>query len=276
VEKVVAVLKYQRGGALKKNNSLLFTIKLSFIVCVIVFWAVLCPSHPGFTATGGWRTQQANKDIPVVETPPIPGVPYGKDANALAEDKPLPPEIKEIDEAIKKDAEVLQRSLYRGTVSSGSQEDKGMAGSGGAGTGVVSQSLGVQGTVGISAEGQKDAGSMPPSLGGQGPAASPTPASTQFSSDDVGKDAGKSDVGKTAGGSAGDKTSNIKKADTAQGKGGGKPSSRINESGPSGVATSQEMGLPHKSQNFLWKAVIILAVITVLVIVGKRYVFGGR
>lgn len=88
-------------------------------------------------AQGGWRTQQGPEKELYVETPPIPGVPYGKSPQ---EEVNLPPEIKEIDEKIKKDAQQLIAPLRSAT--QGSQESQ--AGSGDTGRGQLPQQAGSQ------------------------------------------------------------------------------------------------------------------------------------
>ncbi|MFN3534791.1 MAG: hypothetical protein ACK4WB_05315, partial [Desulfatiglandales bacterium] len=57
---------------------------------------------------GGWRTQQGAKQEFYVETPPVPGIPYGKGSQEQSHN--LPPEIKEIDERIKRDVEEIIRA----------------------------------------------------------------------------------------------------------------------------------------------------------------------
>lgn len=88
-------------------------------------------------AQGGWRTQQTTDKELYVETPPIPGVPYGKSPQ---EEVNLPPELKEIDEKIKKDAQQLIAPLRSAT--QGAQESQ--PGTGDTGRGQLPQQAGSQ------------------------------------------------------------------------------------------------------------------------------------
>ncbi len=79
-------------------------VSVLFFIC----WQDLYLPPSLEAAQGGWRTQQGAKQEFYVETPPVPGIPYGK-GNQEQRDN-LPPEIKEIDERIKRDAEEIIRA----------------------------------------------------------------------------------------------------------------------------------------------------------------------
>ncbi len=84
---------------------------MALLVGALITWPLLITQANG--TTGGWRAQQAQKAEEFkIETPPVPGVPYGGEVKPSQE---LPPEIKEIDEKIRKDAEVLIKATQPST-----------------------------------------------------------------------------------------------------------------------------------------------------------------
>lgn len=119
-------------------------------LAILLVTEVIC-----FGAQGGWRTQQTTDKELYVETPPIPGVPYGKSPQ---EDVNLPPELKEIDEKIKKDAQQLIAPLRSAT--QGTQESQ--FGSGDTGRGQLPQQAGSQ----VPGIGQAQTSGTDPASGG--------------------------------------------------------------------------------------------------------------
>lgn len=233
-----------------------------FVFCGLVMPLVL------YGAQGGWRSQQGPAKEFNIETPPIPGMPYGKQTQ---DDSSLPPEVKEIDEKIRKDAEVMLKAIPGATQQPEPKPQTGKR-EGSGGPGAISESGLSQST---------DIKTVPTSRDASLPEAESKVPISKFGDGErkeVQGDPGTAP--KTGGSDVNPSIARIQDAggalkDTAKGGGFQKQEGSVgsNRDGGEGPVQASYEGQYTKGPSFLKRGIFVLALGSLLFFIGRRYLF---